>query len=274
MTLLSSIGEAGEPTPFGLAAGVMMLSTLRERLRSFWNAVRRRSDIESEMSEEFRSHVELRTADLIRWGLTPDEARRQARLEFGSPERYKEEARASRGLDRINSLRVSWLDFKLGFRMLARYPGLTIVGGIAMAFAIWLGAGVFELMSQVMWPRMELAEADRIVGLQVWDATTNVRERRLLHEFVMWRKELRSVQDMGAFRVVRRNLVTNDGVGTPVEIAEISASAFRVTRVPPLIGRTLSDADEAAGAAPVVVIGEALWRARFAADPNVIGRTV
>src|SRR5690349_13174875 len=104
-----------------------MLATITARLRSLWRSIRRRSDIESEMSEEFRAHIEYRAADLIRWGLTPEEGRRQARLEFGSVERYKDEARASRGLDRINDLRVSWLDFKLGFRMLVRYPGLTIV---------------------------------------------------------------------------------------------------------------------------------------------------
>jgi predicted permease len=257
------------------AGGFMtIVSGVTARLRSLWRAIRRRSDVESEMSDEFRLHLELRTADLVRWGLAPREAARQARLEFGSTERYKDEARESRGLRRIDNLRVSWLDFKLGFRMLARYPGLTIVGGIAMAFAIWLGAGVFELMSQVMWPKMPIAGAERIVGMHLSDATTNEHERRAMYEFVQWRGQLRSVQDLGAYRVVRHNLVTSDGVGTPVDAAEISASAFRITRVPPLLGRALVDADEAAGAPPVVVIGEELWRSRFAGDANIIGATV
>ena len=251
-----------------------IVSGLIARARSLWRGLRGHAEIESAMNDEFRLHIELRAADLVRDGLSPAEAARRARLEFGSTERYKEEARDSRGLRRIDNLRVSWLDFKLGFRMLARYPGLTIVGGIAMAFAIWLGAGVFELMSQVMWPKMPIAEAERIVGMHLWDATTNERERRAMYEFVEWRGQLRSVQDLGAFRVVRRNLVTSDGVGTPVDVAEISASAFRITRVPPLLGRALVDADEAAGAPPVVVIGEELWRSRFASDPDIVGRTV
>ena len=251
-----------------------MLSTFTARLHSIWHAIRRRSDVESEMADEFRSHVEFRSADLIRWGLTPAEASRQARLEFGSAERYKDEARRSRGLDRINDLRVSWLDFKLGFRMLARYPGLTIVGGLAMAFAIWIGASTFEIMTQAMAPKLPLPEGERIVGPYLWDAATSERETRALHDFVAWRGQLRTIDDLGATRRVRRNLITDDGVGEPVEIAEISASAFRVTRVPPLLGRTLVDADEAPGAPPVVVIGEDLWKSRFAGDPNVIGRVV
>src|SRR5687768_10288467 len=237
-----------------------MLSSFTARARSLWRALRRRSEVESEMSAEFRLHVELRTADLIRWGLSPAEATRQARLEFGSPERYKDEARQARGLDRINDLRVSWLDFKLGFRMLARYPGLTVVGGIAMAFAIWLGAGTFELMSQVMRPKLPLADGDRIVGIRVWDAKANERQTRVLHEFIAWRGQLRTVTDVSAFRTAKRNLITGDGIGEPIDVAEITPSAFRVTRVPPLLGRTLLDSDEAAGAPRVVVIGEDLWR--------------
>ena len=252
-----------------------MIPGLIARCRSLWRAIRRRADIESEMADEFRAHVDYRTADLIRWGLTPAEAARQARLEFGNPEQYKDEARASRGLDRINDLRVSWLDFKLGFRMLARYPGLTIVGGLAMAFAIWLGASTFEIMTQAMAPRLPLPDGDRIVGPYLRDAATTEREPRALYDFVAWRGELRTIEDFGAVRRVRRNLITDDGVGEPVEVAEISASSFRVMRVPPLLGRTLVDADEAPGAPRVVVIGENVWRARFGGgDPNVIGRTV
>ena len=226
------------------------------------------------MSDEFRAHVDLRAADLARSGLTPEEARRQARLEFGNTERYKDEARASRGLDRINDLRVSWLDFKLGFRMLARYPGLTIVGGIAMAFAIWLGAGTFELVSQALWPKMKIPGAERMVGMRVWDAEKNQTESRALYEFTMWRRELRSLVDIGAFRTVKRNLVTNDGVGEPVDIAEISAAGFRLASPSPLLGRALVDADEAPGAPAVVVLGEDLWQSRLGGDPNIIGSTI
>lgn len=251
-----------------------MLSGLSARLRSLSRSIRRRADVESEMTEEFRSHMELRAADLVRSGLSPADATRQARLEFGSTERYKDEARESRGLGRIDALRVSWLDFKLGFRMLVKYPGLTLVGGLAIAFAIWMGAATFELMTQVMRPTLPLDEGHRIVGIRTWDAKANREELRIAHDFLTWRAELTSVEDLGAFRTVQRNLITGEGVGEPIDVAEISASALRLTRVPPLLGRVFVDADEAVGAPPVVIIGHELWRRRFAGDSAIIGQSV
>ena len=244
------------------------------RLRSLWRGIRRRTDIEAEMTDEFRHHVEMRAHDLMQRGATPEMARRQATLEFGSAERFKHEARASRGLVHIDDLRVSWLDFKLGFRMLARYPGLTVVGGIAMAFAIWVGAGTFELATQIIRPSIPLPEGHRIIAIRNWDLAASSVEHQVGHDFVTWRNELTTVRDVGAYRALERNLITGQGRGEPVEVAEISASAFRLVRVPPLMGRALVDADERPGAQPVVVIGHDVWQRRFAADPNVIGRTV
>ena len=66
---------------------------------------------------------------------------------------------------------LSWLDFKLGFRMLARYPMLTIVGSLAMAVAIAVGAGLFEVVTRVTNPSLPLPNGDRIVGLNFWDRT-------------------------------------------------------------------------------------------------------
>lgn len=67
---------------------------------------------------------------------------------------------------------------------------------------------------------------------------------------------------------MERNLITGDGRGAPVEVAEITASGFRVARVPPLLGRSLLPADEAPGAARVVVLGCDVWQRRFAGDPR------
>ncbi|HEX2187695.1 MAG TPA: ABC transporter permease, partial [Longimicrobiaceae bacterium] len=85
---------------------------------------------------------------------------------------------------------------------------------------------------------------------------------------------LRTVEELGAFRTLERNLIAGGGGGEPVEVAEISAAGFRVARVPPLLGRPLVDADERADAPPVVVLGHDLWRTRFGSDPGVVGRAV
>jgi putative ABC transport system permease protein len=216
----------------------------------------------------------LRAADLVRSGFTPREALRTARREFGSTARYMEEARASRGLRRIDDLRFSWLDFKLGLRILVRYPGLTLVGGLAMAFAIAIGGAAFEAIRQIARPVLPYTDGARIVAIRHWDVSRNRIQANVAHDFLAWREQVESVRDLGAFRTVRHNLITEGGDGAPVTAAEISVAAFRITGVAPVHGRFLLAADEQAGAPLVVVIGHDVWQSRFGADPAVIGRDV
>ncbi|MFL5579893.1 MAG: ABC transporter permease [Gemmatimonadaceae bacterium] len=251
-----------------------MLSELVARVRSLWSGARSGARLQAEMDDEFAHHIYLRARDLERTGLAPHEALRQARVEFGNPERFKDEGRAARGLVPVDRVFVSWLDFKLGFRMLARYPGLTLIGGFAMAFAIWVGAGTFEIGMQLVRPRLPLVEGERVVGILLWDAQRSRAEPHLLHDFARWRESVKSVEDLGAFRTIPRNLIVQGTVGEPVPVAEISASAFRVARIPAMLGRGLVDRDEQPGAPAVAVIGHELWTRRFGADSGVVGRTV
>jgi predicted permease len=99
-------------------------------------------------------------------------------------------------------------------------------------------------------------------------------EARALHDFAIWREQLRTVDHLGAAIAFVRNLVTEDGRVEPVQGAEISASAFRLLGTAPLLGRALTEQDERPAEPPVVVIGHALWETRFASDPGVVGRTV
>src|SRR3990172_6658434 len=244
------------------------------RLRSLWRGVVRTRQVDAELNEEFRLHIDLRASDLVRAGMSPADAARKARAEFGSTEDQVEKARRARGLAWFDELRFSWLDVKLGGRMLIKYPVLTIVGGISMAFAIWVGAGTFEAIRQLVFPVIPLPDSDRIVVLQNWDASANRPEFRATHDFVVWREVLESVEDLGASRTVTRNLMITEGLAEPVFTAEMTAAAFRVLRVPPLLGRAFVEVDERADAPVVAVIGYNLWQRRFQGDSGVIGRTV
>ena len=85
-------------------------------------------------------------------------------------------------------------------------------------------------------------------------------ERRLLHDFMIWRQELKSVEELGAYRTLERLLSVGRANPEPVTVAEISASAFQLVRVPPILGRPLIEADEAPGAPGVVVLGYHVWQ--------------
>jgi predicted permease len=169
---------------------------------------------------------------------------------------------------------LSWLDFKVGIRMLSRYPMLTVVGSLAMAVAIAVGAGTFEVITRVTNPTLPLPDGDRIVGLNYWHRAESDTRPPSAYDVLNWREGLRTLEDIGAFRPVQRNLIVGDQVGEPVVAAEISAAAFRVAGIPPLMGRVLVDDDESPQSPAVVVLGQRLWKMRFDADPAVIGRVV
>ena len=247
-----------------------MLARLFAQARSLWNGIRRTNDVDAEMEQEFRAHIEMRTADLVRSGVAPEEAARIARIEFGKTDHRRQEARQARGLGAFDEMRFSWLDIKLGARMLGKYPGLTFVGTLGMAVVIAIGAGFFAVTAAIF-GGLPFDDGDRIVAIQNVDTRWREPERRIVHDFVAWRDELKSVEDLGAQRTVSRNLITAAGPGEPVPVAEISASAFRITRVPALLGRHLLDDDEREGAPPVVVIGYEAWRTHFDSDSAALG---
>ena len=170
--------------------------------------------------------------------------------------------------------RFTSLDLRVGFRMLARYPGLTLVSTFAIAVAIALGTVYFEAVDKFRNPRLPIPDGDRIVTIRNWDVNAFRTEERLLHDFAIWREQVRSVENLGAAVTFTRNLRTEDGRVEPVRGAEVTANAFRLVGTPPLLGRTLLDRDEQPGEPPVIVISDALWTSRFERDPRILGRAV
>lgn len=168
----------------------------------------------------------------------------------------------------------SWIDLRLAVRMLVRYPGLTIVSVLGMAVGITIAAGAFTIASGLLDPTVPLEEGDRVVSIVTWDTATNNREQRTLHDFGTWRAELESVQQIGAFRAVGRNLIAQGAQPETVTVAEMSASAFLIARASPALGRPLLPEDERPDAPDVVVIGDDVWRRRFGADPEIVGRRI
>lgn len=158
--------------------------------------------------------------------------------------------------------------------MLAKYPGITLVGGIAMAFAIWFGAVTFEMLGQFVHPKLPLPGGDRLVQIQNWDASRSAAEPRSVHDFLIWRDQIKKVSDLGAYRNVPRNLTSAGGEIREVRMVEMTASGFTVSSAKPLMGRTLNANDERGESPPVAVIGYDVWRDRFGSDPAILGKSV
>jgi len=168
----------------------------------------------------------------------------------------------------------SSLDAKLAVRMLKKYPALTMLGGVSIAFAVFVGAATFELLSQAFFPTIPLEDGQRIVDIRLQDARRGSIERRALFDATAWRTQLRTVEDLITYRTRERNLVTADGLGEPVRVAEMGAAGFRLARTAPLMGRVLVPGDERPGEPPVVVLGHDVWTRQLGADPDIVGRDI
>jgi len=226
---------------------------------------------EDDLTREVDAHLRLLEDNFVARGMSADEARYAARRAFGGVEQAKELQRDARSFRWMGG---AALDLKLGVRMLVKYPGLTIIGGLAMAFAIWVGIVIFQVVGLFVHPTLPLPEGARLVEIRSMDVAANVQEEKVLHDFLEWQQSLRSLTDVGAWRDSSRNLVVAAGDARPVNVAEISVSGFRLADGEPLMGRVLVEADEQPAAPAVAVIGYDVWLKRFGSDPNVLGRDV
>src|SRR5919112_4873393 len=155
-----------------------MRRTILRLLSSF-----RSSRAERELAREIRSHLQLLEDQYIAKGMDADEARYAARRAFGGVEQVKERQREARMFRWL----AGWpMDLKVGGRMLVKYPGLTMVGGLAMAFAICVGIVIFQVLGLLTSPTLPLPAGDRIVEIRNLDIKTNNDEQRALYDFVVW----------------------------------------------------------------------------------------
>ena len=130
------------------------------------------------------------------------------------------------------------LDLKLGARMLLKYWGLTFAGGLALTIAIGIGAGWYDLTGELLHPTLPFSEGDRIVQIDMLNSLTRQDERRLLHDFLGWRRDVESITDLGAFRSLERNLIIDvvlltSAVMLTVGVAACLEPARRALRIQP-----------------------------------------
>src|SRR5436190_5652839 len=134
-------------------------------------------------------------------------------------------------------------DSRFGVRMLIKHRGLSLIGTIAMAVAIAVGATAFEGLSEMLSPGLPFEGGDRVISLHFAGSSPGNPERQVLREFTALRGRLKTVEHFGAFRNVRLNLVASGSAAEPVDVADITASGFDITGIRAHLGRTLMAAD-------------------------------
>ncbi len=232
----------------------------------------RRDESERDIADEVEHYLDQLAAAHIARGATPDEARRLARLEAGSPSAVREEVR-SFGWERTVGTVLA--DAGYALRVLRRTPVFTVIA----IFVIALGSGavttIFSAMNAiVLRPLPGTTDASRLVGI---DRRTADDAEGISASYEYWdflRHNSRTLAGIGAWSKAVFTLASK-GEGITVYGNLVSGNYFSVLGVRPELGRFfLPDEDETPLTHPVIVISHALWSTRFASDSNVIGSTV
>ncbi|HKS73827.1 MAG TPA: ABC transporter permease [Terriglobales bacterium] len=240
---------------------------------TFLSYVFRRGRIEHEMDEEFRSHLASRARDLERQGSSLAEAERQARIEFGGYQRYKEECREALGTRLLQEL---CQDLHYGLRQLRRNPGFTAVAVITLALGIGANTAIFSVVDAVLLRPLPFPQPNRIVQPMRQYKSIRVTVPAISAAlFDYWKAHNRVFSHLAAFSFlpIGFNLAAR-GLPERVPGVRVSADFFKVLGVSPFAGRTFSPAEDRPGGERVVVLGYNLWQARFGRNKGVVGRPI
>lgn len=232
------------------------MAVLRRLLALF-----RRDRLDRELDDEMLAHMELAERDALRRGLSPEEARREARRSFGGVDQMKELHRDSRSARWIETFAR---DFRYGLASLLRDRGFAFVAIAVLGLGIGANTAMFSLLDSTLLRKMPYENPERIV--RIWETPSAVTVNQTTNPFfVEWRKRSRSFEAMAASRPSRSNAVIN---GEPIRLAGITATAdyFKVFGVSAAMGRTFG-AEEF-----TVVLSHRAWRELFAGDPKIVGR--
>ncbi|HEX6135841.1 MAG TPA: ABC transporter permease, partial [Longimicrobiales bacterium] len=239
---------------------------LRERLRALFS----RDADERGMEEELRHHVELETAAGVRRGMTPEAARRQALIVFGSMDRYKDEVRDARGWGLLGEL---VRDARLALRQFRRSPGFTVAAVLTVAVGIGANAAMFGIVDGILLRPLPYHEPDELVRIYSASEEHGLPRARFSGEdFEDWRARSRAFSHMAAY-FASTFIIGESGAAREIDGALVGDGFFDLFGVPIARGRPLDDEDTRL-ARRSVVISDALWRGEFGADPTIVGRSM
>jgi predicted permease len=243
----------------------MIATYLRSMARRFFC----RGRTERETEEELQSHVQLRADALERGGLERAEAERRARIEFGSHERFKEECReAVAG----NAIDHAIQDLRFSLRALRKSPGFSLVAVITLALGIGATVATFSVVNTVLLRPFAFSHPEKLLWI-LSQRSDNPRTYFSLPEYCDYRDQATSFDSLAGVASFNASLA-DSGPPERVQGVRMSASAFVMLGVRPLLGRTLIAEDDRNGARGVALISYGLWSRRYARDPAVIGRAV
>jgi predicted permease len=238
--------------------------------RKLWHSIAPRSD--SDVEEELRSHQQAYAEDLIRQGLTPEEAQRKARIDLGQPAAQNETYRNAVGLRIFDELGG---DIRYGLRALRRNPGFAAVAVLSLALGIGATTAMFSLIYAVLLHPFPYAGADRIVNPVVINEQNPNDEQwfGLRGPQIEALRQAAPVENLLGFSTSRMQITGGD-VFEDVNATYLTENADSFFGVRALLGRNIQPSDAQNGGQPVAVLNYRFWQRHYRGDPHIIGRTL
>lgn len=236
----------------------------------------RRSELESEVDEELRFHLEMQIDQYVKSGMSERDARRTALVEFGGVDKTVEDCRDVLGLRLMHDFIQ---DIRYAVRVLIRSPGFTIVAVLTLALGIGANTAVFSVVNALLLQPLPFENPDRIV--MVWEENPDhgvEQEQVAWADLFEWQESMTSFESIGyvvnRMAASRSFLMKTDDDVSRIRARHVSSSLFDVLGVPPLIGQTLQSADDEPGGLKRAVLSYRMWSQVFGSTQDIIGQTI
>ena len=232
----------------------------------------RKSAVEADLDGELRAYLDQLTDRNLRAGMDPEEARRAARVELGGLDQVKEEVRQVRAGRLIEQ---TLQDVRYGVRTLRKNRAFTAVAVLALALGIGANTAMFSVVYGILLRPLPYPDASRIAVVCLRYYPRDFAYGTLcLRDFETWKANNHAFEEPSIFGSTRLDVSGGEAAPEQVLGATVSSGFFPALRVQPLLGRIFADGEDHAGSPALVVIGESLWRRRFAASRDVLGRSM
>jgi predicted permease len=235
-----------------------------------WTRIFCRRASDAERAKELRSYLEIETDENIARGLPPEEARYAARRKLGNPVLIREEVYR---MNSIGFLETLWQDVRYALRSLRKSPGFTALAVLAMALGIGANTAVFTVVNGVILRPLPFVQPERLFLISYNPGLGFSGPGLEDAHYLEFQRRTRAFERVTTFD---EDQVTLTGAGDAVSLhsAMVTSSFFPVLGVSPAMGRTFASQEEQSGSPGVAVLGAELWRSRFAADPNILGKAI
>jgi predicted permease len=248
----------------------------------------RRDQLDRELEEEMRFHLEMKVQENLEAGMTPREARYAARRQLGNMTLLREVSREMWGFQSIEALIQ---DARYGLRQMRRQPAFTIVAILSLALGIGANTAIFSLIDAVLLKTLPVKDPEELILLK-WESGQNPPAELIsgsvsmsggslsstsfsFHAYEQFRQQVEALSDVIAFAELERLNASIDGQAELASGQVVSGNYYKALGVEPVAGRALFESDDrVAEADSAAVISYAYWQRRFGRDPETVGKTI